>query len=356
MNEATDLLPLVESPLAQVGYAADERARENLLSNYQQQLTKETLRRHHADLALFRRYLIETTTVDPGDLFTDITAWQGITWGLVYHFPSWMLTQHYAIGSVNVRLSTVKKYVSIAHDSQVLALDVAYKVGKIKLLNEKAGRNIDEKRGEGNTRTGTKKAKPTLITISHLQALRTKLIQDDTYLGRRDLLLLCLLGYHGMRASEIHDLERGNVSLAENKITFYRRKVYITDTHEMGKITLMVMLNYLRTIPPTQNKLFLGVDRAEWIDKQGKVHVASHAEDGLSTRAINQRVREFGEMVGVPGLSPHDLRHACIDDLAKNGTPIEILKKVGGWKTYAMPEHYTRKADITNKGIKQSQW
>lgn len=353
----TDLIPNYENPLAQYGRVADEQARQNLLADYQNKLKDQTLRRHRTDLALFRRYLIETTHVDPGDLFEDIHAWQGITWGIVYNYPAWMLNQSYSIGSVNVRLSTVKKYIQIAYESHILPLEVAYKVEKIELLNEQAGYNIDEKRGKGNTRKEkSKKSKPTQITLAHLQALRIRLAQDNTYLGKRDLLLLCLLGYHGMRAIEIHDLERNNISLAENKITFYRRKVYITDNHEMGHITLMVMRDYLKMIPETQNKLFLGVDRAAWTDNQGKSHAASKAEDGLSTRAINQRIRELGEMVGVTGLSPHDLRHKCVDDLATNGTPIELLKKFGGWKTYTMPEHYTRKAEITNKGINQTQW
>lgn len=352
----TDLIPSsgYESPVVQMGRVADEEARQRLLMDYQQKLTEQTLRRHRADLALFQRYLFEVTHTDIGDLYGNIQNWQGVSWGLVYNFSSWMLEQGYAIGSVNVRLSTVKKYVELAYAASVLPLETAFAVKGIKLYNENVGRNIDEKRE--TTRIGTKKAKPTFFSVSHLRALREKLAQDDTYLGRRDLLLLCLLGYHGLRCIEVHDLERSNIDMSENRITFYRRKVYLTDTHEMNHITLMVMQHYLQIIPPTQNKLFLGVNRAAWVDKQGKEHEASHAEKGLSTRAINQRIRELGEMVGVTGLSPHDLRHACVDDLAKNGTPIELLKKVGGWKTYVMPDHYTRKAEVTNKGIKQSQW
>jgi site-specific recombinase XerD len=343
-----------ESPLVSFGRVADEQARLNSLTMYQQKLSSSTLRRHRADLTAFKNYLNKEAHVLVGDLFSDLREWDGITWGMVHGFQDWMIEQGYAMGSVDLRVVTVKKYIKLACDAGIISPEHVVKLLNMKGHDSKARRNIDEKRDI--TRIGKKKVQPTNFTPAHLQALRLKLVQDDTYIGRRDLLLLCLLGYHALRCVEIHDLELASVNMTESTIRFYRRKVDLTDNHEMGHITLMAMHHYLQIIPKQQGKLFLGMDRAEWTDKHGTYHKGSQADDGLSTDAIRVRVKQFGNMVGVSNLSPHDLRHACVDDLAKNGTPIELIKKFGGWKSYKMPEHYTKQVEITNKGIKQTQW
>lgn len=331
-----------ESPLSIFGREANEQVQQNTLASYQRLLTEATLRRHKADLALFQRYLQEKAQIVVGDLFLELQEWSEITWGMIHGFRDWMIDLGYAMGSVDVRVVTVKKYMRLAYEAGFVAQDDIVKLLNMKGHNEKTRRNIDQKRDV--TRIGEKKATPTILSVSHLQALREKLMQDQSYLGRRDLLLLCLLGYHGLRCSEIHGLERANIDMTRGVITFYRQKVNVTDSHAMNAITLMAMYNYLQIIPQTQQALFLGVSRK------------GSAPTFLSTRAINDRVGYMGLLVGVEDLSPHDLRHACVDDAAKNGTPIELLKKLGGWKTYAMPEHYTRRADIANKGVKQSQW
>jgi integrase len=299
--------------------------------------------------------LQEQAHVLVGDLFSILQEWDGITWGMVYGFEEWMLARGYAMGTIDGHIGLVKKYMRLAYKAGWVTQEDIINLIDLKGHSTNDRINIDEKRPV--TRIGTKKEAPTLFSTAHLRTLRERFTeQADTYIGLRDLLMLCLLGYHALRAIEIHDLERGNIDLATGQFTFKRRKVKLTDNHEMNQITLNIMRKYLQMIPATQTKLFLGVDRSAWIDKNGKEHAASKAEDGLSTRAINQRVCDWGESVDVPRLSPHDLRHKCVDDLATNGTPIELLKKFGGWKTFVMPDHYTRKAAITNKGISQTQW
>ena len=82
---------------------------------YQQTLDPNTLTRQQGDLALFSLYLADAgIEVSAVDLFSDPTAWAGMTHGLLTGFVQWMLLDGYAIGSINVRLTTVRVYAKLA--------------------------------------------------------------------------------------------------------------------------------------------------------------------------------------------------------------------------------------------------
>jgi len=75
-----------------------------------------TLMSHDSALALFVDYLASTGFITPGyKLNRDGEARIGITGGLVEAFIDWQLTQGYAIGTINIRLSTIKFYVKQAY-------------------------------------------------------------------------------------------------------------------------------------------------------------------------------------------------------------------------------------------------
>lgn len=59
-------------------------------------------------------YLIFCNSLTASDLARDPNAWRGVTWGLVEGFVKWQLRRGYSVGSVNVRLSTVKTYCKLA--------------------------------------------------------------------------------------------------------------------------------------------------------------------------------------------------------------------------------------------------
>jgi len=99
--------------LAQAGRAANEAAARHKFDDYRSRKAANTIRRQDADLALFARYLAEFG-VKAGDLAGDPGAWRGITWGLVEGFVKWQLSEGYSVGSVNVRLSTIRTYAKLA--------------------------------------------------------------------------------------------------------------------------------------------------------------------------------------------------------------------------------------------------
>jgi hypothetical protein len=109
---------IIERPtaaLADVAALAEEHARATKLERYHEGLRPETERRQKTDLALFARFL-QVAGTSPGDLYNDLDAWRDINAGLVAAFIQWQKREGYAIGSINVRLATVKAYCHLAFD------------------------------------------------------------------------------------------------------------------------------------------------------------------------------------------------------------------------------------------------
>src|SRR5688500_8588514 len=116
MNDTTALVPHPNQTAIQLaGQAANHAAVRHVFDNYRARRAANTLIRQRADLELFRTYLVAVQAAPTApDFASDPDAWRGITWGLVAGFVKWQMQQGYAVSSINVRLSTVKKYASLA--------------------------------------------------------------------------------------------------------------------------------------------------------------------------------------------------------------------------------------------------
>src|SRR5258708_6843012 len=117
-----ELTALTSVPLALVGQVANDYASQNVFTEYQNRIAENTLSRQQDDLALFARYLaLAGVVIDATSLVHDPAVWTGVTYGLLDGFVRWMLAEGYAIGSVNVRLSTVKVYAKLCAKAGVLS-------------------------------------------------------------------------------------------------------------------------------------------------------------------------------------------------------------------------------------------
>src|SRR5918912_4185540 len=120
------IVVVAASPLAVVAPIADQAAAAHVFADYQRRKSPQTLRRQRADLALFTAYLA-AAGVPVGDLERDPGAWAGLSWGIVQGFVTWQVQQGYAIGSINVRLATLKAYCKLvlqaeAHPPEAFAM------------------------------------------------------------------------------------------------------------------------------------------------------------------------------------------------------------------------------------------
>ena len=333
------LVPYVPLSLAVIGQQADQFTAQSTFARYQERQAPDTLRRHRADLALFTTYLQQVPgVVEIGDLYSDPIAWLGMSKGLVEGFVQWQLNQGYAIGSVNVRLSTVRLYTRLAQGAGVLDENQAAMIRTVKGYRGREGRRVDAQRKV--TRVGAKKAQWTQLTVAQAQEL---LNQPDTPQGRRDRLLLCLLLYHGLRCGEVALLQIESFDLEKGIFRFEQPKTGNDLRHQLHLQTYLSFQRYLALDHPTKTGPLLVGSR-----KGGQLM------GGMSKSAINQRIRALAERMGVTRLtlSPHDLRHFWANSATEAGTDLESLKQAGGWASLEMPLRYIKEREIANERVK----
>ena len=322
MSEERAIIQSSGGGLASVSALADEYARATRLTRYQAGLRDETIRRQKTDLLTFTRFL-HSVCVQPGDFYNDLDAWRGITAGLLEAFIQWQQLQGYAIGSINVRLATVKAYCHLAYNTGILDVDTHTHIQGVKGIQRKQARNIDARREV--SRVGYKKAQAVDIPLELLPTLKHPATGD---LSKRDALLMCLLLDHGLRVGEIVILKRNQIALRARQITFYRPKVDEPQTDRLTDDTLAAARAYLPTLAAKQESLF-----------------------DLAITSVQERVRTLGELVGIQGLSPHDCRHSWATRAANHGTPLDRLKQAGGWSNLQTPLRYIKNAAIANEGV-----
>jgi integrase len=335
--------------LAIAGQVANAYASQSVFSDYLARKSANTRRRQRADLARFADYLAEVG-ITTGDLAADPGAWSGVTWGLVEGFRRWMVGQGDAIGSINVRLSTVRTYARMAGKAGAIGADERALIGDVGGYSLSDGRHIDDARTV--TRRGRKKAEP--VRIDPLPIRRNgkgcwgdselvkglKRNQPDTPQGRRDALLMCLLLDHGLRCGEVAGLQVTALDLVGGTFSFFRPKVHRRQTHRMTTDTLRAARAYLRADAPAMGPLL-----------RGRVKGGALGRPGMSVQNITARVRTLGARAGISGLSAHDCRHYWATLAARNGTPMDRLMDAGGWASPAMPMRYIDAAAIANDGV-----
>lgn len=322
MNEDNAIIPQPVNSIANIAEQAEQFSKATRLTRYHEGLRDETIRRQKTDLATFARFL-GTVHTHSGDFYNDLHAWAGVKAGLIEAFIAWQKIQGYAIGTINVRLATLKAYCHLAYEVGILDIDTHTHIQGVKGIQRKQARNIDARREV--TRVGYKKAQAVEIPLELLRLLK---FPDTGALGKRDALLMCLLLDHGLRVGEIAILKRNSIAMRSRLLTFYRPKVDEPQTDRLTDDTLIAARAYLATLPARQELLF-----------------------DLAIISIQERVRKLGELVGIQGLSPHDCRHSWATRAASHGTPIDRLRQAGGWSNIQTPLRYIRDSAIANEGV-----
>ncbi len=153
------------------------------------------------------------------------------------------------MGTVNLKLSTVKTYCKLAAKAGAVSSQELALVRSVSGYSRKEGKQIDERREQANiaTRNGSKKRD--VIVLSKAQADELK-AQPDTPQGRRDRLLVCLMVDLGLRRSEVAGLTVNCVDFQVGELTFYRQKVDKEQTHSLVNGLQGAMSAYLANDAP----------------------------------------------------------------------------------------------------------
>jgi integrase len=339
--------------LADIAAIADQVAGAHALIDYQARKSEETRRRQRFDLEVFARFLASAAGY-AGDLYSNLEAWRGVSYGLVAAFVRWMERESYAIGSINVRLATVRAYAALAVQAGYLSGDELAKIKTVKGYRAKEGRNLDEKRDRAR-RENAKKAAPVEFSPAHATLLKQHAMAGKHKNAARDFLILCLLLDHGLRCEEVASLNIGALNLVAGTLTFYRHKVDLEQTHNLTGHSLQAAQAYLATLPATRREefaapLFAGIAHRREVTRDKSAR--RKFDRRIAERTIEHIVARYGARAGLPGLSPHDCRHYWATWAIKAGTDVKSLQDAGGWASPAMPLKYAARACIANEGVK----
>ena len=348
--------------MRRAGEAANHAASKHAFAEYRQRRAANTVRRQDAELALFARFLQEVGAIPVPDELADLSgddlqaaldklaavegaelastpaAWQGVTWGLIETFVKWQLGEGYAVGTVNLRLSTVKTYAKLAMKAGTLSDRDYALIRAVSGYRRQEAKNVDAGRAERGqeTRIGDKKAGFKVLSIAQVKRLKAEHVDDGQ--GRRDRLIVCLLLDWGLRVGELAGLtvESFNLDTLCPTLSFYREKVDKWATFDLSSTpdTLSAARAYLEgNGAPESGPLLRGSTRSGRLI--GK---------GMSKRAITQRVGDLaGRVLGVEGLSAHDLRHTAATIYGKYKSTKELME-IFGWSSPAMAVRYQEDA------------
>ncbi|WP_129631048.1 tyrosine-type recombinase/integrase [Candidatus Oscillochloris fontis] len=337
-----DLVPSNSSlQLAHAAEVANQIAAQGTFNQYRARLSTHTLRAQDADFVRWSRYLeamgMENSHVAWNE---DPRHWKHVSWGLIEGFLQWQSNAGYSLATIARSLATIRAYCTHATRAGVIAPEAMALIQTIHSPHpdSRAGRNKDAQRP--TTRRGAKKANPT--RISREQARRLRDNHPDTPVGRRDALLMCLLLDHGLRSSEVADLQVTDLDLAQGVLRFYRRKVHMTQTHRLSRATLRAAQRYVEAGDAPANGILLRTIAKPYSQKLG---------GPINAVAIGGLVRRLGVRIGLYRLSPHDCRHFWATRAAAAGTDPIALQEAGGWNDLTMPRIYIERAAIANARV-----
>lgn len=251
----------------------------NIFATYYKPLAARTRKRQWRELASLRAFALDQG-IAINNLATDASSWSKITSELIWAYVMRLKEQHYTDSSISMQLHTIKTYARLAKESNELPIDEYIQIKNFQIRPESGG---DLRRGE-------KRSKYLDLTDEQVQQL---LAQPDTQRGLSDKLLLSLLLFCGLWPREIAALDRHSIDLKVGNLTFYDYSAEEQQTLLLDPVTLEVAGLYLQ-LPSPHESLFVG-------NRKDSTHTQR-----LTDRAINDRIRALGKIIGIELLAPQD--------------------------------------------------
>ena len=251
--------------------------------------TDATLRAYSRSLQQFKQWLDKTGNAG---LVTPRT---------VLAFKGWLAGQ-YSVQTVNLRLSAVRSFYRWLVITERLPLSPAESVSGLKRSNSRRHKRDPLSNGEV------------------MAVLRT--CDPTTLLGSRDLAILTLMAYCGLRTVEVHRANMGNLKTQADRM--------LLEVHGKGRREADEVV----VVPVSQEHIL-----REWtarrltFDAHGPhrplfVSLSNRSlGTRLSTRSIRHTVKERFAQAGVVGdaKTTHSLRHSAITNAIRHGAkPLQV--------------------------------
>jgi type 1 fimbriae regulatory protein FimB/type 1 fimbriae regulatory protein FimE len=163
------------------------------------------------------------------------------------------------------------------------------------------------------------------LTAAEIDTLMTAARKSSRY-GHRDATMILIAYRHGLRASEVCDLQWHQVELEAGRLHVRRSKRGTPSVHPIRGDELRALRRLQREQPP------------------GPHVFASERGGPMTPKSFHQLIARLGERAGMPfPIHPHMLRHACGYALANAGHDTRAIQ---AWMGHRNIQHTVRYTEL----------
>ena len=310
----------------------------NIFQNYRQNLSKNTINSQKRSLNIFQDYLGDIGFAKSNDkqfddikeILTEPSGWRIISREIIEKFVEWLLNRGFAISSINLIITHIRKYAKLAFQDGVIAKGIWEQIKEIKnIYGERA--EIFEKERENkyipspknpSHRVGRRKIQRS-INITEEKAKKLKSFPSDNEFGRRANLIMCLLLDQGLKSKDLDCLRYELVDM-DLKVFYLERSNRGKQPHLMTNDTF---------------KAFQKIFEYHDVDVPGHLffrtgqmwHISKDPQQPLNKRSFYWVINQIGKSVGLDNLNEVDCRVYWVSKAVRSGSDIFDLQRSGGW-------------------------
>lgn len=264
---------------------------------HEKRSSDHTILAYQTDLSQFETYLSTTYAIDNAAEVSDkmIRSW------LVY-----LADKPLSAKSINRKLSAVKALYRFLQKTGQVGLNPAVNLNGPKV----------------------KKRLPVVISENDMQLLFTEIPFENTYKGKRDLLILQLFYQTGMRLSELRNLKQSDIDYSNRiiKVTGKRNKQRLLPLHP-SLITQIAEYIDLCMVEFSRKEAYLILNNK-----------GVQASEKFVYRCVNDYLSKVTKS---SKKSPHIIRHTFATHMLNKGADLNTIKELLGHANLAATQIYT---------------
>ncbi len=317
---------------------------KNIFQNYRKNLSQNTITSQKASLNIFQDYLVDKKFVKSDkkqfsnqsvyikEIFTLPSFWKNISGEIIENFIEWLLDKGYAVSSINVKISHIRKYANLAYQVGVIPIGNWERIKEINNISKEKAKIIEKKR-DNELILSPKNLKHKVgkrniirsIKITEEKARMLKSFPSDNAMGRRNNLIMCLLLDHGLKSQDIACLKSELVDI-DLGVFYLDRTNKSKQTHKMTSDTFDAIKKvfdfYDINIPGPL------IVRRKRIKTDSKFY-----QKPLSRSSFWCVINAIGESAGVDNLTEKDCRVYWVSKSVRSGSSLYNLQRSGGWNS-----------------------
>ena len=259
----------------------------------------------------------------------------------ILQFDNYLTNFYDGISLCSVEMLHVRSYMVELLELHLAKSSVARKISSIKSLYKflKKEQVITSSPVELLETPKIDKRLPTFIKEDEIATLFEDFKFVDSFIGKRDKLILVLLYQTGIRLSEIIGLYNKDVRVQEIKVLGKRNKERIIP---LSSITNLLITEYIKI----KNEIF----------PESKFFFVTDKGNKLYEKFVYRKVNYYLSMVSSKQKkSPHILRHTFATHMLNNGADLNAIKEILGHENLSATQVYTHNTFQKLKSIhKQS--